>query len=78
MGTKKLIWTIAVLIILGLLVVGYIYISKPKKEAKEGAVGAAQEASEAVPEIATNPGEEVPEVNPVDLANPFKYKNPLR
>lgn len=38
----------------------------------------AQDVSESIPEIQTNPGEKVPEVNPLDRANPFKYENPLR
>lgn len=43
-----------------------------------GTIGAAQEASKSVPEIQTNPGQKVPEINPLDRANPFKYTNPLR
>lgn len=76
METKKLVFLIVGLILLALLVGGYLYFKKPAKE--EGAVGAAQQATEAIPEIATNAGEEVPEVNPLDRANPFKYQNPLR
>ena len=85
MDTKKLIWTIASLAILGLLVAGYFYFPRPaKKEVvsppteKKGAVGAAEKVSEGVPKITTNPAEKIPEVNPLDRANPFKYTNPLR
>lgn len=69
---------IKLLIILGvvaLLVAGYFYFFRPKKE---GAVGTTEKVSESVPKIATNPAEKVPEVNPLDRANPFKYKNPLK
>ena len=61
-------------VILLVLAVGFWYWSQREK----GAVGAAKDVSAAVPEIQTNPGQEVPEVNPLDLANPFKYTNPLR
>ena len=57
------------------LVVGYFYFHKP---AKKGAVSTVKEVSAGVPQIATNPGAKVPEVNPLDRANPFKYTNPLR
>jgi flagellar basal body-associated protein FliL len=72
---------VLILVIVG---VGFWYLSsfKSKKEEtpppREGVVGSAEEVSEAVPEIVTNPGESVPEINPVDRANPFKYNNPLR
>lgn len=70
---------IGLVVIIGLLIAGYFYFLKPASEPKkEGVVGAAEEVSAQVPEIATNPGESVPEVNPLDRANPFKYKNPLR
>lgn len=75
MDTKKLTWAITGLIVLGLLVAGYFYFSEPKKE---GALGTTEQVSENVPKIATNPAEEVPEINPLDRANPFKYTNPLR
>lgn len=76
MTNKNLIWAVGGLIILALVVAGYFYFKKPVE--KEGAVGAAEQASEAVPEILTNPGEKAPEINPLDRANPFKYENPLR
>ncbi len=39
----------------------------------------AELVSEALPEIPSSPIEDkVPELNPVDKANPFKYENPLR
>ncbi|KKU06192.1 MAG: hypothetical protein UX07_C0005G0022 [Parcubacteria group bacterium GW2011_GWA2_45_30] len=66
-----------------LILIGGIIWYWPQKRTPEpvepaGAVGAAETLSESVPEIKTNPGEKVPEINPLDRANPFKYKNPLR
>lgn len=79
MAKKEVIFAIAGLAILGLLVAGYFYFSKPRqKQGAESAVGTTEAVSDAVPEIVTNPAEEVPEVNPLDRANPFKYNNPLR
>lgn len=67
-------FVIALVVVAG-LVAGYFYFFRPEKE---GAVGTTEKVSESVPSIATNPAEEVPEVNPLDRANPFKYINPLR
>lgn len=78
MDTKKLILTIVGLTVLALLVAGYFYFSKPKKVEKEGVVGTVEKVSEDVPKITTNPADKVPEINPLDRANPFKYTNPLR
>ena len=81
MNPKKLISIIISLVILGLLAVGYFAFFKPEKKTsdeKGSAVETVKKASESVPVIATNPGEEVPEINPLDRANPFKYTNPLR
>ncbi len=71
-----LIGTAAVLIIAA--GIGFWYWSQRKAPEPKGAVGTAKAVSESVPEIQTNPGEKVPEINPLDLANPFKYHNPLR
>jgi len=71
-----LIAVIAVLIIAAGF--GFWYWSQRKAPEPEGAVGAAKAVSESVPEIQTNPGEKVPEINPLDRANPFKYINPLK
>ena len=49
-----------------------------EEQADQGTVETAKTISESVPEIQTNPGEKVPEINPLDRANPFKYTNPLR
>ena len=73
---KGLTPIVTLVVILLVLAVGFWYWSQTQKE--KGAVGAAKDVSAAVPEIQTNPGQEVPEVNPLDLANPFKYTNPLR
>ena len=71
------------LFVLALFAAGVFYIYRPKVENPEkkipvGAVGAAGQVSKSVPEIVTNPAAKVPEVNPLDRANPFKYSNPLR
>jgi len=71
---SKLIKGVVVLLVVALAVVIYLYFVK----SKGGTVETAKELSEAVPEIQTNPGEKVPEVNPLDRANPFKYNNPLK
>lgn len=76
MNKKELLLGITGLIILGAFIAGYFYFSQ--SPAPESAVGATKAASETVPEIVTNPAEEIPEVNPLDRANPFKYNNPLR
>ena len=68
---------IAVIVILLALGVGYWYWSQ-KKEKEGSVIGTAKDVSASVPEIQTNPGEKVQEINPLDLANPFKYTNPLR
>ncbi len=78
MDTKKLILTIVGLAVLGSLVANYFYFSKSVKPEKRGAVGAAEKVSAGVPKITTNPADKVPEINPLDRANPFKYINPLR
>lgn len=59
---------------------GFWYWSQKKTEApkEKNTVEAAKTVSEAVPEIQTNLGEKVPEINPLDRANPFRYINPLR
>ena len=76
---KKLIPVIIVVIVLA-GGIGFWYWSQKKAEVseKQGAIETAKTISESVPEIQTNVGENVPEINPLDRANPFKYKNPLR
>ena len=86
MNIKKLIWVIGALFVLVLVVASLMYfpkptiekIEQPEKKVAVGAVGAVGEVSKSVPKIVTNPAEKVPEVNPLDRANPFKYNNPLR
>lgn len=76
-GTTYLIGLVlAGLVILGALVAAYFYFSRTS--VPDGALGTTEQVSETVPEIVTNPAEEIPEVNPLDRANPFKYNNPLR
>lgn len=77
MTAKKLIPAI---IGIGILLGAALWYSQ-RREAQEqdkGAVETAKTISESVPEIQTNQGEKVPEINPLDRANPFKYTNPLR
>jgi predicted negative regulator of RcsB-dependent stress response len=73
MNSQRVILIIAVLAVLTFL--GFWF--WPEKKEK-GAVETAKDISESVPEIQTNVGEKVPEINPLDRANPFKYTNPLR
>jgi len=68
---------VAALFILVLAALGYWYFFM-REETPVGVVETAKSVSESVPEIQTNVGEKVPEINPVDRANPFKYNNPLR
>ena len=75
---KKLILIIVIVLILAAGGAGFWYWSQRKASEPKGAVGAAKAVSESVPEIQTNPGEKVPEINPLDRANPFKYINPLK
>ena len=79
MDIKKIIRIIGSLVALGLLIAGLFYFrQKIQKPEEKGAVDTAGEVSKSVPEIITNPAEKMPEVNPLDRANPFKYINPLR
>ncbi|MDZ4260509.1 MAG: hypothetical protein U1A25_02490 [Candidatus Sungbacteria bacterium] len=79
MDNKKLIPIVIIIVVL-VGGIGFWYWSQKKAEApkEKGAVETAKTISGSVPEIQTNPGEKVPEINPVDRANPFKYINPLR
>lgn len=82
-NNKKLIFIVIVIMILLAGVIGFWYwpqkeAEAPKAVEEKGTVETAKTVSESVPEIQTNPGEKVPEVNPLDRANPFKYTNPLR
>lgn len=84
MDNKKLISIVGVAIVLA-VVVGFWFWSQKKAEEpvepvveKKGVVETAKDISESVPEIETNVGEKVPETNPLDRANPYKYTNPLR
>lgn len=87
MGTKKIIWFVIAVVVLGFLMIGYGLLFRPKSQPKpaakpiaesKNAVDATKKVSENVPEIVTNPAQKVPEVNPFDRANPYKYVNPLR
>lgn len=75
MSNKKIVLSAVGLTAVAVLVLAYFYFLKPKTE---GTIETAKKAGESVPEIVTNPAEKVPEVNPLDRANPFKYNNPLR
>ncbi len=66
-----------IIVIIGFI--GWYFLSTSAlKKNEKGAIETAKDASKSVPEIQTNLGEKVPEINPLDRANPFKYKNPLR
>lgn len=74
MIAKKYIWAILVAITAAIGLV--LFLSREGKDEVEQAV---QKATGAVPEVVTNPVEgKVPQINPVDKVNPFKYDNPLR
>lgn len=75
--TSKVTPIIAVLALIALAVAGYLYYTRVKSR-PQGAVETAKQATESVPEVPTNAAQKVPELNPIDQANPFKYKNPLR
>jgi flagellar basal body-associated protein FliL len=76
---KKYLIIVALLIV-AIAVSGYLYWKSAQKEKPlESAAENLGEVSQSVPEITTNPVEdEVPELNPVERTNPFKYENPLR
>jgi len=88
MDKKKLISIVIGMTILFLVGIGFWYLSQKKSGTPEplqqiapkekSSVGTAKTISESVPKIQTNQGEKVPEINPLDRANPFKYINPLR
>ncbi len=80
MSDKKRIPLYIIIFVLLAGGIAFWYWGQKKVEApkKEGAVETAKIISGSVPEIQTNPGAKVPEVNPIDRANPFKYINPLR
>ncbi|TSC77384.1 MAG: hypothetical protein G01um101429_1084 [Parcubacteria group bacterium Gr01-1014_29] len=88
MDNKKLTPIIAIIVILLAGGVGFWFWSQKKAEEPvepieepiedKGVVETAKTISESVPEIETNVGEKVPEINPLDRANPYKYTNPLR
>ena len=75
---SKPVIVVAAVVAVVIVAAGFWYWSQRKVQEPKGAVGAAKTISESVPEIQTNPGEKVPEINPLDRANPFKYTNPLR
>ena len=85
MSNKK-VWTITIVVAVVLLAAGIIYwrlAATPQAPTLEEAaqeLGRAIEETTAVPTITTNPlGENLPEVNPVERANPFKaYQNPFQ
>ncbi|OGY62841.1 MAG: hypothetical protein A2745_00400 [Candidatus Harrisonbacteria bacterium RIFCSPHIGHO2_01_FULL_44_13] len=75
----SLIAGVIVVAVLGLAVAGYLLLKKSAKTSEEKAVetleGALKSAtSGTLPEITplTNPLEKLPEINPVEKANPFK------
>ncbi len=84
MDTGHRIQNIFIGVIISVLVIGGFWYWYSKRQIsvlpqeEKSTVETAKDISEAVPEIQTNPGQKVPEVNPLDRANPFKYTNPLR
>lgn len=80
MGNQKLFPGIIIVVLLALGGIVFWYVSQRERQELEsgGVVETAKTVSDSVPEIQTNPAEDVPEINPLDRANPFKYTNPLR
>ena len=73
--SKNLIWIIAGLTVLAAAVAIYLLVFSDKKNPVEVLEG----LSSGVEVPSTNPLEnKVPELNPVEKFNPFKYENPLR
>lgn len=73
MENKQKTIIIAVIVILVIAGLVYVYMTrKPKKEELPQGLEVPQL------QFQTNPVEKVPEINPVEKANPFKYDNPLR
>ncbi len=75
MNNKKLISAIIIVLVFAAAAFGFWYWRGVQDK---GAVETAKTVDDAVPEIETNAGEKVPEINPLDRVNPFKYTNPLR
>lgn len=80
------LWLTAIIAIAILITGGYFFWRNYKKTPEEKAAEAVDQSlkaatSGALPEIAplTSPLEKSPEINPIDVANPFKdvYKNPF-
>ncbi len=78
---KKVLIIIAAVLLIGLIIVGYIYRQKIKAKPEEQALEKAGEAAEKItesatkgvlPSLGTNPLENQPDINPAGQANPFK------
>ena len=83
--TKATMWVIvAAVILLALLVSGYLYFQNNKKATDTPSVNEAIQSlsgNSVVSQLegVSNPLEnELPELNPVEATNPFKYKNPFQ
>jgi cytoskeletal protein RodZ len=81
MNPKAIILEVVAVIITGLLV-WYWFFFQPEVAAPvqtvEQAIEAVIEAPAAAVEVQTNPVEgKLPELNPVEKVNPFKYQNPF-
>lgn len=80
MDKKGVSLIVGAVLVIGIAALAYFYF-RPEEEKPplSSAQEAASEVKEVIPEIITNPVEDrVPEINPVDKTNPFKYENPLR
>ncbi len=70
--TKKSIGVIIAVATIAALIIVFIVLRSKKKSPQGGVLQVPQV------EIQNNPIEKkIPEINPVEKANPFKYKNPL-
>jgi hypothetical protein len=79
-SANNLRWIIGA--IAAVLLIGAIWYFFMREDIKVETAEEALEALQAAPDVSaiqveSNPIERVPEVNPVERANPFKYVNPL-
>ena len=72
---SKLIKGVVILLIVALAVAVYLLVRPEKKNPVE----LLEEAGQTSVQVPTSPLEgKVPELNPIEKTNPFKYENPLR
>ncbi|MDP3729496.1 MAG: hypothetical protein Q8R26_01950 [bacterium] len=80
----KVGWIIGILIVLTVIGGGVFYVLQKKADTTKVAPAVTEEVAESIealeeaaPDVGANPIEKIPELNPVEAVNPFKYKNPF-